>query len=286
MISGKEFKSKYPTTIFYKLTNETENHNGFQFQDGLNIDTYPININECSQGGLYFTDKNNILRWIKYNGKEMKYIREVEILDDSLIFIEDKKYKTNKFILKQRQELTKNNMVCKLAVQQNCLALKYVKNQTNEICKLAVQQCGYALPYVKNQTDEICILAVQQYGYALPYVKNQTEEICKLAVQQNGCALQYVKNQTDEICKLAVQQNGYALPYVKNQTEEICKLAVQQNIHALQYVKNQTEEICKLAVQQNESSLIYIKKNKLFVDYTFDANTPRRDFAQIGHEYY
>jgi hypothetical protein len=50
-----------------------------------------------------------------------------------------------------------------------------------EICKLAVQQNGDALRYVKNQTEEICKLAVQQNGDALKYVKNQTEEICELA---------------------------------------------------------------------------------------------------------
>jgi len=38
-LTGIEFKQLYPNTLFYKLTNETENHNGFQFKTGLNIDT-------------------------------------------------------------------------------------------------------------------------------------------------------------------------------------------------------------------------------------------------------
>ena len=38
---------------------------------------------------------------------------------------------------------------------------------TGEICKLAVQQNGNALKYVKEQTDEICKLSVQQYGDAI-----------------------------------------------------------------------------------------------------------------------
>ena len=84
-------------------------------------------------------------------------------------------------------------------------------------CKLAVQQDGWALRYVKVQTEEICKLAVQQGGYALQYVKVQTEEICKLAVQQDGHALNSVTVQTEEICKLAVQENGYALQYVKDE---------------------------------------------------------------------
>lgn len=37
----------------YKLTNETEIHNGFKYQDGLNIDTETFNpFGECSKGRL------------------------------------------------------------------------------------------------------------------------------------------------------------------------------------------------------------------------------------------
>ena len=60
--------------------------------------------------------------------------------------------------------------ICKLAVQQNGLALKYVKEQTNEICKLAVQNCGYSLIYVRKQTEELCTLAVKHNNIALRFV--------------------------------------------------------------------------------------------------------------------
>ncbi len=99
----KGFKVEYPDTKFYKLTNESENHNGFQFVDGINIDTQKFNPSgECSSGGLYFTELNKIAMWISYRGQNMKYIREVEILDDSLIYIEDNKFKADKFILHQK----------------------------------------------------------------------------------------------------------------------------------------------------------------------------------------
>jgi len=41
------------------------------------------------------------------------------------------------------------------------------------MCKLAVQQNGYALKWVRKdlQTHEICKLAVQQYGWTLKYVR-------------------------------------------------------------------------------------------------------------------
>ncbi len=174
MISGKEFKAQHPTKKFYKLTNETENHNGFQFQDGLNTDTYPINTNKCSQGGLYFTNEKKIYKWISYNNKTMKYIREVEILDDSEIYIEDDKYKTDKFVLKSRKIIFEDDEICKLIVKEYRFSLQHVKNQTEKICKLSVQKNGLELEYVKDQTDEICKLAEQENFYALKYKKNPT----------------------------------------------------------------------------------------------------------------
>ncbi len=228
MISGKEFKSQYPGLKYYKLTTDDENHNGYQFKDGLNIDTNPINTNKCSQGGLYFTEGKKIYKWLSYNNKIMKYIREVEILDDSIICIEEDKYKTDKFVLKSRKIIFEDEEICKLIVKEYGLALYYVKTQTEEICKLSVEKDGLALEYVKDQTYEICKIAVKQYGLALKYVSDQTEELCKIAVEQDGYALKYVKTQTEEICKIAVEEDGYALEYVKDQTEKMCKLAIQK----------------------------------------------------------
>ncbi len=61
--------------------------------------------------------------------------------------------------------------MCKLAVQQNLLSLKFVKQEfiTEEMCKLAVQQNLLSLKFVKQEfiTEEMCKLAV-------------IEEICKL----------------------------------------------------------------------------------------------------------
>jgi hypothetical protein len=63
--------------------------------------------------------------------------------------------------------------LCKIAVQQNHCALRYVKEQTDELCKIAVQQNGGALRYVKEQTDELCKIAVQQNRNAIIFVRKQ-----------------------------------------------------------------------------------------------------------------
>ena len=62
-------------TKYYKLTNKEENHNGFQYQDGMNEDHLPFNeTGSCCPGGLYFSDSENILQFLDSG---MYWIREV-----------------------------------------------------------------------------------------------------------------------------------------------------------------------------------------------------------------
>ena len=216
VLSGEEFKRLNKGKKFYKLTTFDELHNGFQFRDNLNVDIVEFNpLGECKGGGMYFADFENIFDWITYGSKQMYWIREVRILNDSKVYIESGKFKTDKFALLKRKSIYDNEEYCKIIVKKN----------------------GWALEYVKNQTDEICKLAVQKYGLALSFVKKQTPEICKLAVQKTYTALAFVEHQTDEICKLALEQTPYALYWIKNQTDEICKIAVEKDETILRYIK-------------------------------------------------
>ena len=224
--SGSEFNNLTKDKHFVRLTNENENHNGFQYKTGLNIDIITFNpIGECNPGGLYFCEFLNFPSFLEYNNKICKNIRKVKIPDDARIYIENNKYKTNKFILEEAKDIYSDSDLCLKVVKHNGIVLNCVKEQTYEICLEAVKQNGLALQYVKEQTREICLEAVKQNGLALQYVKEQTREICLEAVKQNGFALDYVKEQTLEICLEAVKENGYSLYYVKEQTREICLTA-------------------------------------------------------------
>ena len=252
LLTGKEFTNHYnkSDTKFYKILKEDLIHNNYQFVNGINIDPIPFNPDgECSKGGFYFTEYNKIACWLEYTD-DLTYIADVKIPDNAQVYVEENKFKADKFILNLNNKIDIKDHECW---------------NNAEFCEMAVQQDGCALKYVINQTEELCKMAVQRDGYALKYVNNQTEDICKLAVQQNGLALQYVNiPQTEALCKLAVQQNGFALQYVTiPQTEALCKLAIQQTDEALYFVKEQTEEICKFAVQQNRDALYYVKDNLL-----------------------
>ena len=136
--------------------------------------------------------------YICYNYCQRKYNFTEENRYEQIVNL----IKKDGYFLRCLRKEEQTEEICKIAVQKNCDAIKYVKEQTEELCKFAVHQSCHLLQFVKNQTEELCKLAVQQDDEAFWYVRNQTEEICKLAVQQNGLSLKYVRNQTDEICKL------------------------------------------------------------------------------------
>jgi hypothetical protein len=285
VVSGEEFNRIYKGKQLIKLTNIKENHNGFKFHTGLNIDTVAFNPKgECKPGGLYFCEMDKMISWLNYGDTPMVYYRYVLLPKDSRVYIEKNKFKADKLILTEKKlisdimteemwitairnsyylfEYIINNQteaICLAAVQKSGLELEYVKDQTEAICLVAAQQNGLALEYVNDQTEAICLAAVQEDGLALIYVKDQTEAICLAAVQKDGLALQYVLDQTEAICSEAVKNNGLALKYARDQTEAICWIAVKEDNRALKYVLDQTENICLTAIRENGLALKYIK---------------------------
>jgi hypothetical protein len=235
--NGKDFNDKYYGKIFIKLTNETEIHNNFQFQNGLNIDTVKFACND-DDGGIYFCEISYIGKWIWYSGKQMVYVRFVTIPDDAQVYVMNDKIKTDKMILSKKCTINdldywrdKNFVIH--AVNYNGHCLRYIKNKLNR--------------FSFDEIEQICLNAVKQNGYAIRYVVKQTYAICLEAVCQDGCVLQYVQKDTGlsyiqlkRICLEAVMNDGNALQFVDDQTTDICLQAVRQNKHALHYVKDKT----------------------------------------------
>ena len=96
--------------IYFKITNEKENHNGFQYRDGLNILLEEFNNNpkaSCVAGGFYFTTKKYIHNFYKYGC----YLRVIELpeTDPTFKMVKDPsgdKIRSNKIILKEKYLLS------------------------------------------------------------------------------------------------------------------------------------------------------------------------------------
>ena len=95
--------------MYFKITNSQENHNGFQYVDGLNILTEKFNDDandSCCAGGFYFTDVTNIFKFIGFG----VFLREVKLPTENPQFkiIKDKdhdKWRSNMIILGKRRDL-------------------------------------------------------------------------------------------------------------------------------------------------------------------------------------
>lgn len=123
-----------------------------------------------------------------------------------------------------------------------------VNNKNNELYKIAVQQNGLAVYYIKNPDENIQLLAVRQNGLVLHHTQNSNEEIQLEAVKQNGLAIKYIEKPSEDIQIMAVSQNGLALEYIKNASSNIQLLAILNNSDAIRYCNN--VDICMKVFKQ------------------------------------
>ncbi len=91
--------------MYFKIFNEEDNHHGFQYKDGLNVDTNPFDAHgSCVPGGLYFTTIDYICDFFKYGD----YIRVVEVPEDAQMVQDPSNYKwrADKLFLHPRKALS------------------------------------------------------------------------------------------------------------------------------------------------------------------------------------
>ena len=130
VLSGSEFNKQFADKKFVKLTTETENHNGFQFKTGLNIDTVTFDPSgECQPGGIYFCEIDKFYQWISYNDKICVNYREVTMPDDAKVYIETNKFKADKINLGEKKDIWSDEKMCELAVSQDGYAYIMSRNR-------------------------------------------------------------------------------------------------------------------------------------------------------------
>lgn len=90
---------------YYKITNESETHNGLKYKTGLNVDPIPFTLSsDCNEGGIYFA-REDILGFL-FHGC---WIRKVTIPDDAQVYEkpgEPKEWKADKVIFSRCRKIT------------------------------------------------------------------------------------------------------------------------------------------------------------------------------------
>ncbi len=89
--------------IYYKVTNQLENHNGLQYHDGLVVDPIPFNSDpkqSCVPGGIYFTDIHHIGEFFRYGD----WVRPLKVPKREKIILDPdgKKWRTHRVNMQTR----------------------------------------------------------------------------------------------------------------------------------------------------------------------------------------
>jgi ankyrin repeat protein len=93
--------------IFFKVTNAKENHNGFQYVDGLNIlDKEFEEVGSCVVGGLYFTDAHHIFEFLDYGINLREIILPLNDPNFKCVKDQSNKWRANMIILGKKYDLT------------------------------------------------------------------------------------------------------------------------------------------------------------------------------------
>ncbi len=155
--SGNTMEETSGNHIYYKITNKNENHNRFQYHDGLNqLDesTEQFNSNpimSCCPGGLYFTTLEHIHKFYCHGC----HLREVTLPTDNPKFKmvkdpQNDKWRANMIILGDKYQLGNIDTIKKFNLKitpdllslivrsHNIDSLQYVHNVNPDIIKSCV----------------------------------------------------------------------------------------------------------------------------------------------------
>ena len=162
----------FRTTQYFRLTNEEERHRGFQYKDGLNVDTNKFHpYGQCKQGGLYFFSREEIWKYDNYVPivHIVHWVREVTVPDDAKVHLEDGKRKADRFVLGPRQRFDPYTF--------------FSDNFTYDEKLKAVKKKGHSIQWVVySATDEMKLEALKQDGDSIQYfVDSATDEMKKIA---------------------------------------------------------------------------------------------------------
>lgn len=147
----------------------------------------------------------------------------------------------------------KEENFCQLAVQQDGMRLRFVKNPTRVLCCQAVKQNGMALQFVTNQNDEICVIAITNNPKSFKYVKHPTMSLCREAIDCNPSVLEFIVHPPMHLCLKALHMDGLLLRLIDHPPLLLCTVAVRQNVCAVKYVPKFYKEVFDLVSKVHHS---------------------------------
>jgi hypothetical protein len=247
LFSGIRFKKEFPNKKFYKVTNKTETHYGLTYQTGINKDTNKFTTSKCSNG-LYFTDKENLLSWIDVAlggwGCNGHFIREVSIMDDSIVCVEGNgKYKTDIFMLGERVEIFDSDVW-----NDSQFCIDSIKKDSKFAQKIEYKYKLIDMGLVKPDIDYYNKMSLED---KIKFVKNNPQKFPDLC------------DFTPELCDIAVSSLGSNIQHVGEQSNKQCWLALKSSTLNIRYIKRPTHDMIMYVIVSNPNNVVYISDEKI-----------------------
>ena len=169
IFTGSEFNKIHKGKSFIKLLNSRENHGGFQFVEGENIDEKYLGKSCYNLGFLFFESGS-----LEHIHTAYQYVREATIPADATVFCKGSIMRSDKLVLSKRVMLNRYlNLNKYKLLKKNGLLLKLFYNQTEEMCNIAIKQNPMSLEYIKDQNLDLCMEALIKNVASLRFVDEE-----------------------------------------------------------------------------------------------------------------
>lgn len=284
IIKGKNLKN----IPLYKITNIEENHHGFKYNDGENIDTLDFNATgDCMSGGLYFFQLKEIDNYTGYGC----YIRQVFVDDDEDVYCMSRKFKAHKINVGQKISLNgfkiNDSDIARYLICYINIKWFHPDVITNEILELCWKNIKYIwlsdIPE-NYRNEKICMSYIKKDVRNFKYIpktnitillietfikfKNNCDIKFKSDIQEiDNFILEYIKNKMidDNLnakfgsILLKLDYKNLLLIDPKNITKEMANNYMKENILAFKYwpKKLMTLDVCIDVIKKNISLFEY-----------------------------
>lgn len=254
--------------MYFKITNELENHHGLQYQDGIVEDILPFNsTGSCCPGGIYFSDDKNIMKFSHYG----PWVRQVEIPEDAK-WVEDpdgNKWRASKLFFHPRKDLWTVETIQWLMAQDvninnytDSILTEGAKRNSIELVKFAITQ---------EVNVKLCSSALKHS------VSNNNSEMLSFLLDNGGdinCGLlsEAAEHNSLEMAKFVINK-GADIKLISNQNA-LSDFAAKGNIEAVEYLMSkgmnihfQDEKALRISAAHGQTEMV-----KFLLDKGADIN--------------
>lgn len=275
LISGSSFKEFIGDMRFYKLTSEDEKERmTHKLQDGLNEIPMKQTHNYVSEG-IKFFEEDQILGAMRF-AHNAKYIREVLLVDDSIIYVDKGEYITDKLFLNERMPIEDYEQwddpeFCQKALKLDSKFLKYIKNPDETTLLTMVMSSPSSIEHIINQTEMLQKCAVSKSPWTLRHCINPTLEVCELIPINELYNFRFAKNISVEVTTELLKNRPKILEYIDNQTYEMCYNAIKSDATVIRYAKVLSQELCDYAYSVDKNAFKHIPSGFRSYEMCLDA---------------